>query len=264
MSYHHFFLEHQVLADAIGDVIELDLAPDDMKHASVLRLNVGETIAVIDAASDYFICEITDISKSGISVRIASKEHGGAQRPSITLFQGLSKGERFEEVLRHSVELGIDCFVPLVCERCVVRLDEAKAGQKVKRWQAIAKSAAMQSGRRTIPGVTAPMPLGQLREIASDFTALFFFYEECDGSRCIRDIIDDVHEDSEPDRGRYGIIIGPEGGFSYDEVRSLASIPNVYMVSLGDTILRTETAGVVATALVSYELGGLGNSRCDG
>ena len=263
MSYPHFYLEHQILADETGDSILLELSADDAKHAKVLRLKPGEMIAVIDAATDYFICELTDVSRTGITVRIASKEAGERAHPSITLFQGLSKGERFEEVLRHSIELGIDRFVPLLSERTIVRLDEGKVGQKVARWQAIAKSAAMQSGRRSIPNVTDPLPFEQLVEEAAGFDAVFLFYEEADGKQTLREIMNDVLKRAAGEQPKVAVVIGPEGGFSSEEVHSLAVKPNVHVLSLGDTILRTETAGLVATALVAYELGGLGNTAAD-
>ena len=261
MSYPQFFLDEQVLGDEQEAVIPLARSADDMKHAKALRLRAGETIAVIDAASDYFVCEIVDASKQGISVRISSREPNKvAALPRIRLFQGLGKGDRFEDVLRHATEIGVDEFVPLVSERTVVRLDEPRTASKLARWRSIVKSAAMQSGRRSVPAVSEPCRFTDLGKLMVDDVAVILFWEESDGGMTLHEALASVRDAEEQEALRVSVIIGPEGGFSEGEVSSLAGAGNVRVMSLGDTILRTETAGLIGPALVLYELGGLGSS----
>ena len=146
MSLQHFYLDEQVLADEVGGPFPLRLAADDAKHARVLRLAPGERIAVVDAALDYFACEIVAFDDALPVVRIAQRFERADAGPSVVLVQGLAKGDKMETVIRHATELGVAAFVPLACERSVVRLDAKKAAAKADRWRAIAKSAAMQSG----------------------------------------------------------------------------------------------------------------------
>ena len=153
MSLPRFFLENQVLAAETEAVFPLRLATDDAKHAKVLRLAAGEHVAVIDAASDYFECEIVDFSDGLPLVSIARHEEAVEEGPRVMLLQGLAKGDKMETVIRHATEVGVAAFVPLACRRSVVKLDGKKAAAKTERWRAIAKSAAMQSGQARIPEV---------------------------------------------------------------------------------------------------------------
>lgn len=117
MSLPHFYLENQVVALEEEAVFPLRLTLDDAKHARVLRLAPGEHVAVVDAARDYFECEIVSTSDEVPLVRIA--QHLDAPTPSATvlLVQGLAKGDKMETVIRHATELGVTGFLPLVCDR---------------------------------------------------------------------------------------------------------------------------------------------------
>ena len=158
MSLQHFYLHDQVLADEGAPTFPLRLSPDDAKHARVLRLAPGEHIAVVDAAQDYFECEIAAFDDAVPVVRIAQRLDD-EERPLVMLVQGLAKGDKMETVIRHATELGVSAFVPMSCERSIVRLDARKAAARTQRWRAIAKSAAMQSGQRACPEVGEPMAL---------------------------------------------------------------------------------------------------------
>ena len=154
MSLPRFFVENQVLAAETEAVFPLRLASDDAKHAKVLRLAPGEHVAVIDADSDYFECEIVDFSDALPLVSIARHAEADEAGPQVILLQGLAKGDKMETVIRHATEVGVAAFVPLSCKRSVVKLDGKKAAAKTERWRAIAKSAAMQSGQARIPEVS--------------------------------------------------------------------------------------------------------------
>ena len=262
MSLHHFFLDEQILAEEKSPIFSLHLSPDDRKHAKVLRLAPGEHISVVDAARDYFECEIVDITDGDIEVRIAQKlesnEHEG---PVVVLVQGIAKGTKMDDVIRHATEVGVAGFVPLITSRCVVKLDSKKEQSRVQRWQSIAKSAAMQSGRTSVPDVCAPMSIAQTMEFLSDFTCVLVCWEECSTTSTISKAIAKSLATSAVKNikdARIAVVVGPEGGLSADEVALLTSGSQSWPVTLGATILRTETAGVVAPALVLYECGGMG------
>ena len=261
MSLQHFYLESQVLAEEADEVFALMLSPDDEKHARVLRMGPGEHIAVVDAALDYFECEIESHGPEGMRVRIASHLGAPARRPRVTLLQGLAKGDKMDEVIRHATELGVSSFVPLECSRSVMRIDPRKAPKKLERWRAVAKSAAMQSGQLAIPEVHEPQKPSAAAARLRDYTAVCVCWEEAPQSQKLSDAIAAGLSAQEigPEDARIAVVVGPEGGLTEEEVASfLGSCPNAALVSLGPSILRTETAGVVAPALALYELGQLG------
>lgn len=264
MSLHHFFLDDQVLADERDEAFPLRLARDDAKHARVVRLEVGEHIAVVDAVRDYFECEVVSFSDELPMVRIARRDEGNAAEPTVVLVQGLAKGDKMETVIRHATEVGVSAFVPLKCARSIVKLDEKKATSRRARWQTIAKSAAMQSGRRIVPEVAEPQTVAQVCDLLAQATAVLVCWEEAPLTCSMREAVSDALASTftMPADARIAVVVGPEGGLAPDEVeRILACNPRARMVSLGASILRTETAGIVAPALVVHELGGLGNGR---
>ncbi len=261
MSLHHFFLDDQVIGEEVDAVFPLRLSPDDRKHAKVLRLAAGEHVSVVDAARDYFECEIVRADGDGVMVRIAQRLDVEPEGPDVVLVQGIAKGEKMDDVIRHATEVGVSAFIPMASSRCVVKLDAKKAASRVTRWQAIAKSAAMQSGRLTVPEVSAPMSVKQAATALEGATCVLVCWEECPATSTIADAIargmeacamGDVRD------ARIAVVVGPEGGLSAEEVAALTAGPRAWPVTLGRTILRTETAGVVAPALVLYECGGMG------
>lgn len=258
MSLPRFFLEDQVLSAVITDVFALKLSDDDRHHFDVLRLSSGESIAVIDGSSDYFICRIVEVRPDEVMVSIAERPSPVEQRPHVTLFQALPKQGKFDEVVRHGTEIGIDGFQPFISKRCVTKLDETKGTKRVQRWGQIAKNAAMQSGRTHIPKVTPIATFEGVRDMLSSFDGILLFWEEAPSGASIAEALSSCGVSSGDGEARVAVIIGSEGGFEESEVDALLSVgPQTRSLSLGNTILRTETAGVIASALVIYELGGL-------
>lgn len=262
MSLPRFFLGNQVLAAEAEAVFPLRLAPDDARHAKVLRLAPGEHVAVIDAASDYFECEIVDFSDALPLVSITRHAEAGEDGPQVILLQGLAKGDKMETVIRHATEVGVAAFVPMSCKRSVVKLDGRKAAAKTERWRAIAKSAAMQSGQARIPEVSEPVSVREATSMLAEATSVLVCWEEAPGSASLREAVQGALAATRTPAAdaRIAVVVGPEGGLTEEEVRALlASNPRARLVTLGPSILRTETAGIVAPALVLYELGGMGN-----
>ena len=261
MSLQRFFLESQVIAAEAHEEFPLSLSPDDEKHFRVLRLAPGEHIAVVDAASDYFECEIRGFD--GATPIVAISQHLGAPeaRARVTLVQGMAKGEKMDAVIRHATELGTSAFRPLLCERSIVKLDAKKTATRMKRWDAIAKSAAMQSGQPRIPRVFEPARVDATCAELADATAVLVCWEEAPETACLATALQRALAETGCDAScaDVAVVVGPEGGLSAREVDALlACNPRSALVSLGASILRTETAGIVAPALALYELGGLG------
>ena len=255
MAFPHFYLTSQVLSQEQSTCFALDLLSDDLKHARVLRLAPGEHIAVIDASSDYFECEVVSFEEKLI-VKISTHLHSFDETfPCVVLAQGLAKGDKMDTIIRHATELGVRRFIPFSSERCVMKLDEKRAAKKVERWNAIAKSAAMQSGQPCIPKVEFPCSLEQMRSAVGDVDILLICWEEAPQTKSLKKALQSFTLQDSP--VSVAVIVEPEGGLSEKEVKRLMdSCPNAALVSLGSSILRTETAGIVAPALVIYELGG--------
>lgn len=259
MALHHFFVDNQVLEQEEDEVFPLRLSLEDMKHAHVLRLAEHERIAVVDATQDYFVCEVVSVEDSYLRVRIAQKENKTATGATVVLAQGIAKGEKMTDIFRQGTEIGVDAFIPFLADRSIVKASREKWESKVRRWQSVIKSAAMQSGRREMPEVSQPLPLDELCQFCSQATAVLIFWEEaCSGtiSQAIEKGL--LYHVCPKEDARIVVVIGPEGGLTSQEVDALLESNRcASTISLGASILRTETAGVVGPALVLYELGAL-------
>lgn len=257
MSLPHFYLEDQVIASEEKREFPLRLSAADARHARVLRVAPGEHVAVVDAAQDYFECEVVDFSDALPPVRVAQRGREAPARPAIVLVQGLAKGDKMDTVVRHATELGVGAFVPLACERSVVRLDAKKAAARTERWRAVAKSAAMQSGQPALPEVSPPQGVREACALLSGAHAVLVCWEEAPQTAFLDDALEHalaVQHVPAPD-ARVAVCVGPEGGFSRAEVDALlACNRHARLVTLGPSILRTETAGIVAPALVLHVL----------
>lgn len=264
MSLPHFFLETQVIALEAEPSFPLLLSSEDAKHARVLRLKEGEHIAVVDASKDYFEVEIVSFEANLPVVRIARHLDAPEKHPSVLLFQGLAKGDKMEAVIRHATEIGVSAFVPLACRRSVMKIDRKKSPSKIARWRAIAKSAAMQSGQLAVPEVMEPRSVLEACALFADLDAVLVCWEEAPGTASLSAALARAFDKRGEDRLRdasIGIVVGPEGGLDEGEVEAiLACGAHASLVTLGSSILRTETAGIVAPALAIYELGGLGRA----
>ena len=263
MSLHRFFLDEQIIAQEADECFDLQLSAGDVKHFRVLRLRAGEHIAVIDAARDYFECEITSTEGALPQVRIAVRGDAPVARAQVILVQGLAKGDKFDEVIRHATELGVTGFVPLTCERSVVKLDAARAQKRVERWHSIARSAAMQAGREQIPSVEFPCDAAAAAQLLQHATAVLVCWEEAPSDAVIDEAIARALEEAPcaPTQACVALVVGPEGGLTHREVETFLALERSAAITLGPSILRTETAGIVAPALVLHELARLGRAH---
>ena len=155
---------------------------------------------------------------------------------------------------RHTI--GVARIVPVMCSRSVVKLDAEKAAERAERWRRVALAAAKQSKRADVPHVDDPLGFADVPAALAGHDLVLVAWEEASG----RGIREAIAAASLPADSRVAIVVGPEGGLAAEEVAVLERIGAV-TCTLGPTILRAETAAVVAAALVIHELGGLGNAR---
>ena len=173
--------------------------------------------------------------------------------PTITLYQGLPKGEKMEFILQKCTELGVAAIVPFVAARSVRKVRPDRATELVERWRKIVGEAARQSGSR-IPAVRLAAGIEEaLEECSADSLKLLLWEDE--QVVTLRETVGLL-----PVQDRVEVIIGPEGGITpaeADEARCRNFVP----VSLGSNILRTETAGLVITSILQYLWGDLGGRQ---
>ena len=152
-------------------------------------------------------------------------------------------------IVQKCTELGVKEIVPVIMDRVVIKLEEKNEAKKQERWQKIAKEASKQSGRQIIPKIQKATNLKNIIENLSKYDIVIVPYE------CEKDyILKKVLRNEEKNIKNIAIIIGPEGGFSEDDIEILSSCSNLSKVSLGPRILRTETAGLATLAMIMYEL----------
>lgn len=216
----------------------------------VLRLGVGESVEIFDGSGRSWSGTLEEIAEDR-AVLALGEEVLSRPVPKLTLVQGLAKGDKLEWVIQKSTELGMARFVPLQTERAIVRLDAAKGADRARRWRKIAEEAARQSGRADVPVVDEPMDLPNWLEAASSRgEAIGVLWEEARGAR-FGDWFA-AHLDRP-----VSIVVGPEGGLSPKEVERIVAAGGAAL-TLGDRILRTETAGIAALSIALHLAGDLG------
>ncbi len=234
---------------------EVALPPDLARRlAKVLRLKRGDRVVLADGGGRDYEVELVAISSGSATASIVG-ERPSPLEPSLelVLYQSLVRPQRFELVLEKGTEVGVSRFVPLLSGRAQVRTPSPAGGvgsQRAQRWRRIVTEAAEQSGRRRVPAVDPPLPFKEAVRSAPGLRLIPWEGERSQGRRSyLRGLAEQPTTVS--------LFIGPEGGFAEDEVE-LAGAAGCVPVSLGPRILRSETAGIVAAALVMYELGQMG------
>ena len=231
---------------------EMQITGQDAHHIiDVLRMGPGDLLQVVADDGISFVGQIMAADTNTVTIaarEILRESHEPDVR--ISLLQGLAKGEKMELIIQKAVEIGVAEIFPLAMDHSVVVLDPSKAGKKTERWQKIAEAAAKQSKRDVIPDVHGVMKLQQvLREGKWDLLLIAY---ESDNRISLKEVLQ-AHKDAT----NIGVMIGPEGGLSNEEVKAAREAGGI-AVSLGRRILRTETAGLVAAAAILYETDNLG------
>ena len=240
---YRFFVE----PNQIGEESIVIVGKDVNHIKNVLRMKIGETILISDGSDKEYICSVEKIADDEITAKIEDINGKTRELPiKVTLFQALPKGDKMETIIQKMVELGAYQIVPMSTKRCVVKLDAKKAANKVKRWNAIAESAAKQSKRGIIPKVLQPVSFSRALEMATNMDMILIPYEEAENMDITRDIVSKIKKGMS-----VGIFIGPEGGFAPEEVLEAAEY-GAKQITLGKRILRTETAGMTIMSVIMY------------
>lgn len=244
---HRFFVEANQIDT---DQNQVSIIGNDVNHIkNVLRMTEGEKILISCGDEQEYTCAIRELSNEEVIASIIEVTESGRELPSkIYLFQALPKGDKMELIIQKTVELGVFEIIPVETKNCVVKLDDKKKSAKIKRWQAIAESAAKQSKRMIIPEIHDVMRYSDAITYAKELDVCVIPYELAENMQHTRELLGQI----QPGQS-VGIFIGPEGGFDPEEVQT-ALKNQIEPITLGKRILRTETAGLAVISILMYLL----------
>ncbi len=226
---------------------KVKIVGSDVKHLkNTLRAQIGDEVAIVTSDNEY-IAKIISLEMDFVLCEIFYvTDINNETQIHITLCQGIPKQTKMEDIIQQNVEVGVKSFIPLITDRTIVKLnDKSKEIKKLERWRKIAHESSKQSKRNIVPTVEDIMTIEELAERVKSEDAKFIIPYELEDTKNIKEALKEKHD-------RYYIVIGPEGGFSEKEIEKLIESGGV-TVSLGKRILRTETAGIVASSVVLYE-----------
>lgn len=221
----------------VGSVVEV--TGDEAHHAvAVRRLREGERVVLTDGLGTSVTGEVAFTGKRVFTVTAGSVEQVARPQPAVTVVQALPKGERGELAVEVLTEVGVDVIVPWAASRSVAVWKGERAAKSHAKWQATAREAAKQSRRSWLPTVTPLASTADLAALVADADLAVVLHEDATVSLAGLEA---------PPAGRIVVVVGPEGGIAPEELALLEGA-GALTVRLGDEVLRTSTAGVVAVA----------------
>lgn len=242
----HFYLADELITATVGQLVTVSGA--EARHAvTVSRIAVGESIAVGNGSGLVVTGAVVSAEPTEFVVEVGSLVETPAASPAIWLVQALAKGDRDEHAVQQATELGVDGVIPWSAQRSIVKWEGAKVRKGHDRWSAIVREASKQSVRAWIPEVADLASTATLVALAAVTRMLVLEPTagvalsglEPDSAAVARDVV---------------LVVGPEGGIAPAELSRLEGA-GATLVRLGDTILRTSTAGPAAIAVLSAHLG---------
>lgn len=236
MTIHRFFVPQ----DAIHNQFVTLPADISKQITKVLRLGRGDEIVILDNSGMEYTVKLEQMISNGVSGKIVERVMNQAEPEiKITLFQALLPRDKFEMILQKCTEIGVSKFVPIETKRSLIKKNNFRI-EKMDRWERIVKEAAEQSERGIIPEIGEVLTFEEaIDEIITDGEAWIAWEEEIDIQ--IRNV--------KLTQKNIGIFIGPEGGFESAEI-DFAIKKGAKTFSLGKRILRSETAGMVASSII--------------
>ena len=240
MVINRFFIDEEIVNKSVT------LSDEKVHHIrNVLKMKEQERLILIKNNKEY-VFSIDKIEKNSIILSMEKEICEEKENTfSVTLFQGLPKGDKADFIVEIAVEAGVDSIVLLNTKRSVALFTKDNIKKKEERFLKISQSASCQSGRLKIPEVKCVLKIDELD--FSDFDLLILCYED-ENKTTLKQVLK-----SNSDKKKIGIFIGPEGGIDESEVTKLSHLGFV-SASLGKRILRCETAGLYALAQLNYEL----------
>ncbi len=228
---------------------EIFIEGDDARHLFALRPQPKDKVICGDGKAFIYEAEIGSVKKDGLFIKIGKKIPIEKRKTEITLFQAFLKGDKNEFVIQKATELGIDRITFFSSENCVVKLDDKKKAQKKDRFEKIARQAAMQCERETIPEITDFIDFNDMPTAAAEKNGIFF-YEKAFALG--KPLLSSYLSENKLSKF-FSFTVGPEGGFSLKEVNKASE--RLPIISLGKRILRAETVPLTALSLIAAASG---------
>lgn len=216
---------------------------DEAHHIVVMRHRVGDVIQVNEK-----MCKILDMQRDEIFCEVVGEaDVRGIPDTKVTLFQALLKSDKMEFVIQKAVELGVSSVVPFCSKNVVVKLDSKDRNKKVERWNKISVEASKQCGRSDIVPVEAVFEFNDVLNVLNEYDLVLLAYEN------EKESLKKILQENNSVR-KVAVIIGAEGGFDEKEVEQITAQGEwVKSVSLGERILRAETASLCLLSILMYE-----------
>jgi len=235
------------------------ISGSEAKHMlNVLRLGTGDRIIAFDGTGFEYELELVSIKDDTAYGRILRTYDPKTEpKTKVILYQGLPKSDKMDWIIQKTVELGIYSIVPVITQFSVPKIHVKDTGRKLERWNRISLEAAKQCGRVFVPRVSEPIDYetalnhwdGMVKARPAGSSMAVFCYEG-ESKKCLKDLFKCYNIDCV---SLIGVFIGPEGGFSTDELH-LADVHGIIPVSLGRRTLRTETAPIVVLSVIMHEM----------
>ena len=239
-----YIKDNQISEDTIH------ITGEDVNHIkSALRHKIGDKLTICTEGEKRYCARIVDMTNDEITLDILEQIDSSTESNiHITLVQGLPKSDKMDFIVQKSTELGVLDVIPVITDRVIVKIDESNEKKKIDRWNKIALEASKQSGRTRVPTVENIVNLENIVEKLSKYDIVIVPYE-CERENTIKALLRNIGTNVK----NVAVEIGPEGGFSEDDINILKRLDNIKLVSLGKRILRTETAGIATIAMLLYE-----------
>lgn len=212
-------------------------------HACVMRVQPGETIHLVDGQGTRVVGSVQSAADKSVTLQVQSVLLEPLPRPQTVLVQALAKGGRDEQAIESATEVGVDQVVAWQANRAIVRWEGKKQAKNLEKWENLLKAAAKQSRRARIPSVSFAHSTTQLLQELGQ-ARLLVLHES--GEKTLEQVPREWF-----DTEQIALIVGPEGGITDSELAAFAAA-DAQIIRIGNTVMRSSTAGTVALALVNY------------
>ncbi len=233
---------------------QIKIIGQDVNHIkNVLRLAVKDKIKIcIFETHINYDCVIQELHNDFVICNILKEDNETVESNiNIHIFQGLPKADKLEFIIEKCTEIGVKQITPVVMKRSIVKLDERDKAKKLERWNKIAEVAAKQSGRDEILKVNSIINFKNLFEKWKEYDIVLIAYEN-EKETTLKRVLTTIKK--EKDNLSIAVLVGPEGGIDDQEIQQIKEDKNNRIITLGKRILRTETAPLVISSNILYEL----------
>lgn len=222
-----------------ADPVVLD-GPEGHHAARVRRLTPGERVDVTDGRGAVASCVVSAVGRDTVTLAVVERRAVPPPQPRLAVVQALPKGDRGELAVEMLTEVGVDEIVPWAAARCVTQWRGERGAKGLARWRSHAREAAKQARRAWLPEVAEPVSTAQVAERLRAAALAVVLHESADALLAALEV---------PADGTAVLVVGPEGGLTDGELAEFRAA-GAHVCRLGDTVLRTSTAGVAAAAVV--------------